>query len=294
MNTSLSKILILCAAVLWGTTGTAQALASAEAHSVAIGAVRLAVGGLSLLAACLIQKKKVDVRNLPILPLTVAAASMAAYQPLFFSAVIKTGVAVGTMVAIGSAPLLSGVLDYIVYRKKPTKKWLLATFTGIIGCCSLLLKKDSQIDVIGLGMAIGAGASFACYTTVNKKIVQHVDPQVGASLVFTAAAVLLIPCWFIYDMSWLVSLNGMGIALHLGILTTALAYVLFSTALKSVHASTAVTLSLAEPVTAFLLGVFFLGESLTLVNICGAALVFASLAFLTYSPKSSLNQEVRI
>ncbi|MCQ9283797.1 DMT family transporter [Priestia aryabhattai] len=294
MNTSLSKILILCAAVLWGTTGTAQALASAEAHSVAIGAVRLAVGGLSLLTACLIQRKNVDVRRLPILPLAVAAASMAAYQPLFFSAVIKTGVAVGTMVSIGSAPVLSGVLDYIVYRKKPTKKWLLATVTGIIGCSCLLLKKDTQIDVIGLGMAIGAGASFACYTTVNKKIVQHVDPQVGASLVFTAAAVLLIPCWFMYDMSWLVSLNGMGIALHLGILTTAIAYVLFSTALKSVQASTAVTLSLAEPVTAFLLGVFFLGESLTLVNICGAALVLASLVFLTYSPKSSLNQEVHI
>ncbi|MGG0522002.1 EamA family transporter [Priestia aryabhattai] len=294
MNTSLSKILILCAAVLWGTTGTAQALASAEAHSVAIGAVRLAVGGLSLLTACLIQRKNVDVRRLPILPLAVAAASMAAYQPLFFSAVIKTGVAVGTMVAIGSAPVLSGVLDYIVYRKKPTKKWLLATVTGIIGCSCLLLKKDTQIDVIGLGMAIGAGASFACYTTVNKKIVQHVDPQVGASLVFTAAAVLLIPCWFMYDMRWLVSLNGMGIALHLGILTTAIAYVLFSTALKSVQASTAVTLSLAEPVTAFLLGVFFLGESLTLVNICGAALVLASLVFLTYSPKSSLNQEVHI
>nr|WP_280157446.1 DMT family transporter [Priestia aryabhattai]MDH3133460.1 DMT family transporter [Priestia aryabhattai] len=84
MNTSLSKMLILCAAVLWGTTGTAQALASAEAHSVAIGAVRLAVGGLSLLAACLIQRKNVDLRCLPILPLAVAAASMAAYQPLFF------------------------------------------------------------------------------------------------------------------------------------------------------------------------------------------------------------------
>lgn len=141
MNTSLSKILILCAAVLWGTTGTAQALASAEAHSVAIGAVRLAVGGLALLTACLIQRKNVDVRRLPILPLAVAAASMAAYQPLFFSAVIKTGVAVGTMVAIGSAPVLSGVLDYIVYRKKPIKKWLLATVTGIIGCSCLLLKK---------------------------------------------------------------------------------------------------------------------------------------------------------
>jgi len=89
MNTSLSKILILCAAVLWGTTGTAQALASAGAHSVAIGAVRLAVGGLSLFTACLIQKKKLHVGRLPILPLAVAAASMAAYQPLFFQPLSK-------------------------------------------------------------------------------------------------------------------------------------------------------------------------------------------------------------
>ncbi len=89
MNTSLSKILILCAAVLWGTTGTAQALASAEAHSVAIGAVRLAVGGLSLLAACLIQKKKVDVRNLPILPLTVAAGVWPLISRCFFQPLSK-------------------------------------------------------------------------------------------------------------------------------------------------------------------------------------------------------------
>ncbi|WP_416420095.1 EamA family transporter [Priestia aryabhattai] len=84
MNTSLSKILILCAAVLWGTTGTAQALASAEAHSVAIGAVRLAVGGLSLLTACLIQRKNVDVRRLPILPLAVARSKYGRLSAVIF------------------------------------------------------------------------------------------------------------------------------------------------------------------------------------------------------------------
>lgn len=57
MNTSLSKILILCAAVLWGTTGTAQALASAEAHSVAIGAVRLAVGDCRFLQLVLHKER---------------------------------------------------------------------------------------------------------------------------------------------------------------------------------------------------------------------------------------------
>lgn len=45
MTVKWSPFLILCAAILWGTTGTAQALAPAAAHPVAIGAARLAVGG---------------------------------------------------------------------------------------------------------------------------------------------------------------------------------------------------------------------------------------------------------
>ncbi len=41
--------LILLAAMLWGTTGTSQALAPTGANPVVIGALRLAVGGAALL-----------------------------------------------------------------------------------------------------------------------------------------------------------------------------------------------------------------------------------------------------
>ena len=48
-------LLILVAAVLWGTTGTAQSFAPSSAHPVAIGAIRLAIGGIVLLVFVVIQ-----------------------------------------------------------------------------------------------------------------------------------------------------------------------------------------------------------------------------------------------
>ena len=41
--------------MLWGTTGTTQALAPETAHPIAIGATRLAVGGLFLLLIVLVK-----------------------------------------------------------------------------------------------------------------------------------------------------------------------------------------------------------------------------------------------
>lgn len=38
----------------------------------------------------------------------LAAVCMACYQPLFFTAVKETGIAVGTVIAIGSAPIIAG------------------------------------------------------------------------------------------------------------------------------------------------------------------------------------------
>ncbi|MGX2961160.1 hypothetical protein JNUCC23_18035 [Peribacillus sp. JNUCC 23] len=53
----------------------------------------------------------------------LASLNMAFYQPLFFSAVTITGVAIGTVIAIGSAPIFSGVLEWMVLKKSPSKGW---------------------------------------------------------------------------------------------------------------------------------------------------------------------------
>jgi drug/metabolite transporter, DME family len=105
-----ARFQILLAALCFGTTGTAQALGPEGLTPAGVGAARILVGGALLVAVALAGRA--PLRRLAPGPLLVAAAAVAAYQLCFFAAVADTGVAVGTIVAIGSAPVSAGALEW--------------------------------------------------------------------------------------------------------------------------------------------------------------------------------------
>jgi DME family drug/metabolite transporter len=74
--------------------------------------------------------------------------------------------------------------------------------------------------------------------------------------------------------------------LHLGIVATGLAYWLFVRGLEHIPVSSAVTLSLAEPMTAAVLGVVVVGERLSGTAWCGLALILSGL-FVLVLPKKT-------
>lgn len=282
MNKKNGQWLILGAAVLWGTTGTAQAFAPVGATSLAIGAVRLAIGGGALLLFALLRGSLQRSQRWPIGATLLGGVSMAAYQPAFFAGVAKTGVAVGTMVAIGSAPIIAGLIGLMVYRKRPSRHWLLATGLAVLGC-SLLITAGGQVTVnpIGVLLALGAGAAYAVYTYASKVLVAHLPADAVTAVVFTLGALFLSPLLFALDLSWLALEQGLVVALHLGVMATAVAYALYVRGLMKVRAETAVTLALAEPLTATLLGVLLLGEQLTVAGFVGIGLLFGGLLLLS-------------
>ena len=126
--------------MLWGTTGTTQALAPETAHPIAIGATRLAVGGLFLLLILLVTGN-FNFKGWSIKTTLMASLCMALYQPYFFLAVSMTGVAIGTVVAIGmhqSSPVSQNSLLKI----GPFKIWWTSTFLAILGCFMLFVIKN--------------------------------------------------------------------------------------------------------------------------------------------------------
>ncbi|MCS0787898.1 EamA family transporter [Cytobacillus firmus] len=287
MNGKTAPFFILLAGVLWGTTGTTQAFAPESAHPIAIGAARLAAGGLFLLCMVFLAGK-LDLKNWPIKNTLMASLCMALYQPLFFSAVTLTGVAIGTVTAIGSAPVLSGFLEWLYLKKRPSAIWWCSTFLSILGCVLLFMNKNSvHMDPAGLLLALGAGLTFAGYTLVSRDLVENYSSLSVVAVVFTLSAIFLSPFLFIFDMSWLGSVRGLTVSLHLGILATGIAYFLFSKGLVHVSSSTAVTLALAEPLTAALLGVFLLGESLTAVSWLGVFLIMMGIGVLIGTSQNS-------
>ncbi|MEQ2525329.1 EamA family transporter [Robertmurraya yapensis] len=287
MKEKLPPFFILLAAILWGTTGTTQAFAPETAHPIAIGATRLAVGGLFLLLIVLVIGK-FNFQNWPIKSTIMASLCMALYQPLFFSAVSITGVAIGTVIAIGSAPIFSGLTEWIYLKIRPSKIWWYSTFLSIVGCLMLFVKKESVlVDPVGIVMAIGAGFSFACYTLISRSLLEKHSSLSVVAVVFTLSAICLSPLLFIFDMSWIMSFRGVGVSLQLGIMATGIAYLLFAKGLIDVSSSTAVTLSLAEPLTAALLGVFLLGEYLTVTSWLGMFLLLLGIGLLISGTKKS-------
>jgi DME family drug/metabolite transporter len=291
MMGKLSPFLILLAAILWGTTGTSQALAPETAHPIAIGAARLAAGGLFLLCIAL-AAGKMNIKNWPIKTTIMASLSMALYQPLFFSAVTITGVAIGTVVAIGSAPILSGFIEWIYFKKRPDIIWWCSTFLSILGCLMLFMNKESvYVDPVGILMALGAGLSFASYTLVSRELIEKYSSLSVVAVVFTLSAICLSPFLFVFDMSWITSFRGVSVSLHLGIMATGIAYFLFAKGLIHVSSSTAVTLALAEPLTAALLGVFILGEYLNRTSWLGIFLLMLGIGILIGSSKNSGSQK---
>lgn len=89
---------------------------------------------------------------------------------------------------------------------------------------------------------------------------------------------LLSPLLAASDLGWLTELRGIAVALELGLLATAAAYVLFARGLTAVPVAGAATLSLAEPLTGGLLGVLMLGERVGLAVLLGVSLVVGRLA----------------
>jgi len=270
------------AACLWGTNGTAQALAPPGAQPIIIGTLRIILGGAALLAFAAWRKTLRDGRHWAILPTLIAAVSIAAYQIFFFAGVARTGVAVGTIVGIGSTPILAGPIGYLVRRERPSRYWAIATCLGIIGCALLIVAGEQiHINLLGIFLAICAGGSYAVFTTLSKGLIEEHAPEAVMAVTFSIGAVLVAPLLLTADLSWLAEASGMLIILHLGVITAAVGYTLYARGLRLIPVSTTATLTLAEPLTAGLLGVFFLHEPLTGSAFLGILLIFSGLVVLS-------------
>jgi drug/metabolite transporter, DME family len=277
--------LVLAAAVLWGTTGTARALAPAGTSPLSVGAVRIAVGGLALVAVARLRGELRRGDAWPVGPVLVGAVAVAGYQLAFFSAVARTGVAVGTMVAIGSAPVLAGLLAWVTRAERPGRRWYAATALAVAGGGLLAVAgQPVRFSPAGVALALAAGGAYAVVAVAAKDLLtRHGRVEVMATL-FGGGALLLVPLLVLQPLGWLATPRGALVALQLGLVATALAYVLFAAGLRRVTVATAATMSLAEPLTAASLGVALLGERLTTAGLAGAALLLAGLALLAGAP----------
>jgi DME family drug/metabolite transporter len=287
---------VVLAAVLFGTSGTARELGPDAASSLSVGAARITIGSIVLWSVVVANRRRepvpspASVRPLRWL-LAVGGLGVAVYTPLFFVAVDRAGVAIGTVVAIASGPFFAAGLDWTFRRVRPTAAWLRGTVVTVVGVAVLIVSVDSggtEVDLLGVAAALAAGFGYATYSVSSKATMERgLASTIALAIPFTIGVVVVLALSAGESVSWLHTSAGLAMALYLGVVATGLAYVLFGYGLRRLTSATAVTLVLAEPLTAALLAVVVLDEAIPVTGWLGVAVVMSGLALVGRSASAA-------
>ncbi len=286
-------LMVLAAALLWGTTGTAQSLAPAQLSSYWVGSLRLLVAALFFVPwLAVTDRPALTQRSLAVLPwrgIGVAAVCMCGYNLAFFAGVRASGVAVGTAIALGSGPIWAGLLQAMAVRRAPPVAWWLGTGLAVAGIATMMVSSGTaaRLSAFGVVMCLAAGLSYAVYALVNKQMVSSAPAGVVTAAVFVMAAALALPVALLLAGVPRITSNELAVVAWLGVMSTAVAYLLFSHALRHISGATGVALALAEPVTAFVLAIVIVGERPGWLAFGGLIAVLAGLVVVV---RSELNE----
>lgn len=279
-------VLVVTAAVLWGTGGLLGSLLADHSGvpTASVAMWRMLIAGIVLTVALLVTGRLAlaGVSGAMWRRVGLTGALTALFEVLYFGGVALAGVSLATLVTIGSAPLWVAAADAVVGRAMPSRRTLAALALALAGLVALL---GTSIDagsaaLTGVVVALAAGAAFAAVTFVNRRPVPGLGAVRLTALSFTAGGIMLVPV--AAATGWAVPHGGegWGLALALGVASTALAYAAYLTGLETVPPFVATIVSLLEPLVAALLGALLLSERLGPWGLAGGLALGAAIVLL--------------
>lgn len=289
MSTSTASrglLLVIFAAVLWGTAGvTGRALDErTDLSPLGVGFLRLAVGAAVLLTARLVSAGSgaLAVPRGAVGRVALVGIGLAAYQACYFIAVERAGVSLATLVTLGLAPVLVALASVVLLGDRLELIVLAALVLALAGLALLVgAPRGGEEALFGAFIAVGSAAGYAGVTLVSRALAPVVDPVRLVTLGFALGAAVLAPIVFATGG---LSLPADPVALvllaYLGLVPSALAYGLFFTGLATVRPTVASIATLVEPLTATLLAALVFGERLGAIGLVGGGLLLGAVVLL--------------
>ena len=273
---------VATAVSLIGTIGTAAELGPDSLSAYATGAWRGVLGAVGLLVVSTLRGEAPWRYPLPLRWVALGGFGVAVSQLLLFEAMDRTGVAVGTLVAIGVGPLVAGTMDWFAFRHRQDWRWLTGVGVALIG---VVLMSGGAQDVAwsGVGLAALAGCGIPCQGFASQQLLRDRPLVTAIATVVTAGAIAMLPAALRSTDSAFDSVGSSVTVLYLGMVTVTLAHSLWGAGLKRLRLSVVVVVGLLEPAVAATLAITVLSEPVTVPLAAGILLVIAGVTITSQS-----------
>lgn len=200
---------------------------------------------------------------------------------LFFVAIRLTSVAVG-MFLMFLAPVWIALAAPRLFHTRTEKVVYPALAMALIGLLVILLPSfrggDAGLSLGGVAIGLAAGLGFAAFQLLVKDLTGRVS---ATTIVFTEVwidALALLPLALVQTVGagYRLTPNDLIAGLVLGVVCTALAYMMYTTGMGMIKVQHSSILGFLEPVSAPLYAFLLLGQSLSPWTVAGGTLIVAA------------------
>ena len=260
----------LLSMLIFGTNGLIVSHLSLPAGGVVL--LRTLIGGAVLTAVVLLGGFDRAAVRAEAVPLLLGGAALGCNWVALFEAYRLLNVSLATLIYY-AGPMLVLLLSPVLFREK-LGGWKIAALcivaVGLV-CISGSIASGAM-SLSGLLVAVLSALFYAALIVFNKRIVRTGGLQTAAIELDVAFVVVLVYVLLTTGLPRPTQAELPYVAL-IGLVNTALAYLLYFTGLQKLPASSVALLSYADPVSALFFAALLLGESMTPLQLFGAVLI---------------------
>ena len=241
--------------------------------------------------------QKIELKD--ILRFAICGLFGVAINQLFFFEGLNLTTPINAAIVMTTNPILVMLLSFIIVKEAISFRKILGITLGFIGASTLILS-DGAIDLSSnnstgnLFVFINA-TSYGLYLVIVKPLLNKYHPLTVLFYVFAFGLLFVLP--FGYDDLTIVKWGTIPVNIYLEIIfvvicTTFIAYLLNSSALKTLTASTVSIYIYLQPILASLFAIFLGADFLDEKKIIASVLIFSGVYLVSIRPSESMKQKL--
>jgi len=275
---------IIALGAIWGFSFVFNAILIREIGPLWVTTLRVSIGALGCWVVLFALRKTIP-RD-PKLWLQLGALGLLSYAiPFALFPLAQAHLASGIAAIINAlTPMVTAVISHFwLGGEKATTTKFTGVGIGFVGAAILVspaLVGGGSSQLWAIGACLAATLCYALSLNITRSF-KHIEPSAFAAIAMTGAALVAIPTAFLAEgVPVMTRPETFGAALAIGLLSTTFTFQIMYRILPRVGATNFATTTFIAPISAIIVGVLVLGETILPIQLVGMAVIFVGLLFI--------------